>query len=115
MNIKVQTNSHKQGTGMEWNFGVCSNSKTKEYEREKLYAESCCLMPGEYILKCANNYQYGWEEGHLEIEGHKFCDDVHTYKSTQMIKISGTPVLSFKIFVKTILTITIILILRCSL
>ena len=100
LDIKLQTSMYTANE-MEWNIGNCS--KTKYYEAEKLYSENCCLIPGEYILKCAKDVSYGWREGALDIEGHTFCDDMQTYKAMQMIKITGILVRHFKIFIEIFL------------
>jgi hypothetical protein len=41
-----------------------------------VYAQVCSLCPGHYVLKCENvDSSKGWNEGWIEIDGVKYCED----------------------------------------
>ena len=86
-----------------WELGPCvSGSPVKKYrktmhghnaqETEKgRFTERCCLQPGLHRLKCYNNdaHALGWKNAHIEIEGHRYCDDFITNVAMRAINILG--------------------------
>ena len=73
---------------LRWTLGECSNPES--YAEFSSYLQRCCLAPGQYTLICQNTvYPDGWYGGHIEIQGHKYCDDFLAYKTLRRIIIKG--------------------------
>ena len=64
----------KNGKDAKWKFGSCSGPT--QLQRQKQYLLKCCMAEKDAILTCQGMMQWGsgWNDGLLEIEGHKFCD-----------------------------------------
>lgn len=72
-----------------WRLGTCEKAATKYYQYKK-YIQRCCLKPQQHILTCINKKNpYGWGDGYIEIQGHRYCDDFMSYKSIQKVTIRG--------------------------
>ena len=83
--IKILTIQY--GSDSQWLLGTC-NSIGKEYKNFKKYIDRCCLKPGQYTLTCINTKNpYGWGDGYVEIQGHRYCDDFMSYRLLQKITI----------------------------
>ena len=65
--------STKIPTKTSWKIGGCSFSY--DHFTPGLYTESCCLLPGEYILTCTNPEGKDWSHSGLTLHGHAFCND----------------------------------------
>ena len=75
------------GSDSEWQLGTCQSEEIR-YENYKQYIQSCCLNLGYHILTCINKrYPYGWGDGFIEIQGHRYCDDFMAYQLMQKIAI----------------------------
>ena len=92
--VKISTvqYGHVYGTDgdiMWWRLGTCEKVGPP-YERWKKYIQRCCLKQQDHILTCINKKNpYGWGDGYIEIQGHRYCDDFLGYKSMQKITIRG--------------------------
>ena len=79
----------QHGENSEWHLGPC-NSIGIVYEDHKEHIQSCCLEPGYQTLTCINlRKPYGWDDGYIEIQGHRYCNDFMSYKIMQRITIKG--------------------------
>ena len=60
------------------------------YGNNQNYIQKCCLKPGQQTLTCINTIKpYGWDDGYIEIQGHRYCNDFMSYRSMQTITITG--------------------------
>ena len=85
--IKVSTLQH--GVHSKWKLGHC-NSIGIDYDNKMQYIHKCCLKPGLHTLTCINKREpYGWDEGYIEIQGHRYCNDFLSYRLMQRITIKG--------------------------
>ena len=83
----IKTFTIQYGSDSQWLLGTC-NSIGKEYKNFKKYIDRCCLKPGQYTLTCINTKNpYGWGDGYVEIQGHRYCDDFMSYRLLQKISI----------------------------
>ena len=81
---------------MQWRLGIC-DSLPMIYDNNKKYIKRCCLEPGIHTLTCINKrHPYGWGDGYVEIQGHRYCDDFMSFKLMNKIKIRSND-LSYKI------------------
>ena len=72
-----------------WRLGTCEKVGDP-YEQYKNYIQRCCLKPQQHILTCINKkHPYGWGDGYIEIQGHRYCDDFMSYKLMQKVTIKG--------------------------
>ena len=77
------------GSDSEWKIGTCDSIGMK-YENDHRYIHRCCLKPGQYTLECTNKRNpYGWNDGYIEIQGHRYCDDFMSYRLLQTIDIKS--------------------------
>ena len=77
-------------TDIEWQLGTCNSRDIKDIWPNTKYIHRCCLRPGQYTLTCIRkNGPYGWNEGFVEIQGHRYCDDFLSYKLMQKVRIKG--------------------------
>ena len=75
------------GFDSEWQLGTCGNVGTTlgNYGRS---IQRCCLRPGQYVLTCSNKMNpYGWGEGYIEIQGHRYCNDFMSYRIMQKVTV----------------------------
>ena len=87
MDIKVSTKA--LGPEMEWQFSSCSSFGIS-YDKYTKYIHRCCLGPGNHTLICKNKKSpYGWDDGYIEIQGHRYCDDFLSYRLIQRISLQG--------------------------
>ena len=87
--LDLQISTVQQGEYSEWHLGPCNNLGT-EYVNHRNYIQRCCLEPGQHTLTCINKRKpYGWDDGYIEIQGHRYCNDFMSYKITQKITIKG--------------------------
>ena len=83
--IKISTLQH--GSESEWRLGSCNSIGIKYGDHEK-YIQRCCLEPDEYTLTCINKIKpFGWGDGYIEIQGHRYCDDFMSYRLMQKVTI----------------------------
>ena len=83
--VKILTIQH--GFDVEWHIGHCDSVGTT-YDDHKRYIQRCCLKPGRQILTCVNKRNpYGWGDGYIEIQGHRYCDDFMSYQLIQDVEI----------------------------
>ena len=74
---------------MEWQFSSCSSIGV-HYDKYTKYIHRCCLNPGNYTLICRNKEKpHGWNDGYIEIQGHRYCDDFLSYRVMQKISLQG--------------------------
>lgn len=72
-----------------WWLGKCEKAGPP-YAQYKKYIQWCCLKPQQHILTCINKkYPYGWGDGYIEIQGHRYCDDFMSHKLMQKVIIKG--------------------------
>ena len=71
----------------KWTLGSCTAAD--EYARPGAYTTQCCTNYETPILTCKNSDINGWKDSHLEINGHRFCDDVVGYESRIQLNVSG--------------------------
>ena len=55
-----------------WTLGDCSSNQV--YDDYTQYTEQCCLLPGEYTLRCKGADVSGFQGGYVEIQGNKYCE-----------------------------------------
>ena len=85
--IKISTVHH--GSDSEWQLGICDGKGTT-YQNFREYLQRCCIKPGKHTLTCTNRRNpYGWDEGYIEIQGHRYCNDFMSYRLMQKIIITG--------------------------
>jgi len=86
--MKISTHLH--GSNTEWSLGACDSTEIA-YENLQKYVQRCCLEPGQHTLTCINNRTpYGWGDGYIEIQGHRYCDDFMSYRLIQTVTIRST-------------------------
>ena len=100
LNIKGETlyektSRLKNNSTVRWKLGACSSLNSIEagstYQYSALYTERCCLDSGRYTLVCYNSPPAkGWNNAHILINGHQYCDDFVTYESFQKIYVTGS-------------------------
>ena len=95
VDIKVRTRSDAHL--LKWTLGACSSSK--EYTNNKEFVENnCFLEPGMHILSCSNTKQpYGWKNGFITINEHRYCDDFMGYKALRHVFIGNKCITSIDI------------------
>ena len=77
-----------KNNGASWKFGSCHSSLLYGYNKQ--YTERCCLAPAlEYTLICKMVNGFGWGDGFMEIEGHRYCDDFIGYRAMRRVTILG--------------------------
>ena len=87
--IDLTISAVQHGENSEWHLGPC-NSIGIVYENHKKHIQRCCLEPGQQTLTCINiRYPFGWDDGYIEIQGHRYCNDFMSYKIIQRITIKG--------------------------
>ena len=83
------------GLDSDWQLGTCGNVGTKHGNYIRVI-QRCCLRPGPYVLTCINKKKpYGWGEGYIEIQGHRYCNDFMSYRIMQKITIKSMNIESF--------------------
>ena len=111
LNIKGETlyektSRLKNNSTVRWKLGACSSLNSIEagstYQYSAIYIERCCLDSGRYTLVCYNSPPAkGWNNAHIIINGHQYCDDFVTYESFQKILVTGSGMNnSYPLFVK---------------
>ena len=81
----------------EWNIGPCTSVNIYPhllpYGEGKLmrtFVRSCWFEPGQHVLECySKDYSSGWTYAHVEIQGHRYCDDFVSIKALRKITIEG--------------------------
>jgi len=63
------------GSEISWTVGNCEGNS---YISNKEYDLICCIEDGEYELSCNDAYGDGWNEGYLEIDGIRYCEEFIT-------------------------------------
>ena len=66
---------------ISWTFGSCSSNQT--YSSYQVYQIDCCQPVGNYLLRCVDSYEDGWNGGYIEI-GHdstQYCKDFNSKAS----------------------------------
>ena len=85
----MQISTVQHGEDSEWHLGSC-NSLGVVYGNHQTYIQKCCLKPGQQTLTCINKRKsYGWDDGYIEIQGHRYCNDFMSYRIMQRITIKG--------------------------
>ena len=78
---------HSTSQNYKWTLGSCTAAD--EYDRPGAYTTQCCTDSETPVLTCKNSDISGWKDSHLEINGHRFCDDVVSYESRVQLNVSG--------------------------
>ena len=78
---------HSTSQSYKWTLGSCTAAD--EYARPGAYITQCCTNYETPILTCKNSDINGWKDSHLEINGHRFCDDVVGYEARVQLNVSG--------------------------
>ena len=81
----------KGSSELQWSLGSCSGIQhyPQDFTRYE-YRERCCLQPGTYTLTCQNNKQpEGWNNGFIELQGKRYCDDFIGLKALRKVEIVG--------------------------
>ena len=75
---------------ISWSIGTCSSDQV--YKNQKEYVKECCVLSGDYTLKCKDSYGDGWHGGSIEIYGKSYCDDFKSGReATATLKITSSP------------------------
>ena len=75
---------------LTWRIGHCTNGLySSSNEGKKVNTDRCCLAPGIYTLMCSSDNKYSWRQGHVEIQGVKYCNDFIGYMAMRRIEIFG--------------------------
>ena len=91
--VKITVVLH--GADLMWWLGTCGSNGFM-YENYKKYIFRCCLGPGQHTLTCINKQNpYGWGDGHIEIQGHRYCNDFISYRLIQQIMIRSMIIMIF--------------------
>ena len=91
----VKITTVRYGADTMWWLGTCS-SNGLIYDHYKKYIHRCCLRPGQHTLTCINKQNpYGWGDGHIEIQGHRYCNDFMSYRLIQRIIIRSMIIIIF--------------------
>ena len=61
------------GDEYSWSLGTCSGNQA--YGDNMEYTEECCLNAGVYTLKCKDSNNNGWDNGFIDIQGTKYCEN----------------------------------------
>lgn len=81
----------------EWQLGTCNSHGIEAIMGNTKFVHRCCLRAGQHTLTCfRKSGPYGWNEGFIEMLGHRYCDDFLSYKLMQKIRIKGMDVISTK-------------------
>ena len=87
----------RYASDFEWQLGTCNSHGIEQISGNTKFIHRCCLRPGKYTLTCIRkNGPYGWNEGFVEIQGHRYCNDFLSYKLMQEIRIKGMKEISTK-------------------
>ena len=100
MEIKLEVNAGEHDSEhflRKWQMGSCygpPDGLEKQplffYNSTDIYIDRCCLLPGNYTLKCKNlKGQYGWGNSSIEIFGQRYCDDFVGFEAMRRVFISG--------------------------
>ena len=87
--FNTEISSLENGPDSEWKLGTCGGTvKSHKDGRPNFYIQRCCLKAGKYTLTCVNRKNpYGWGQGYIEIQGHRYCNDFMSYRMMQKITI----------------------------
>ena len=89
-NLIVQTMQY--GSDTQWQVGVC-NSFDITYSDNEKYIKRCCLELGLHTLTCTNKRNpYGWGDGYIEIQGHRYCNDFMSFRLMNRITIRSNDI-----------------------
>jgi len=87
VNVIFSTKTSAFSSQISWFVADTNCYSNDPYPSRTTINQQCCLMPGEHVLTCIDNFEDGWFGGHLLINGKKYCQNFKGVKVNKKLVI----------------------------